>query len=67
MKLVKITHWRCGEVDGCTFLAAPDGITEEQLGRDTETAETQYIEAIKAFEEANKPPPIEPKATSLTP
>ena len=46
MKLVRCDHYRCAELDGTTYLIAPDDTTEEQLEKDAQEAADWQIEAI---------------------
>lgn len=56
MKLVKINHIRCDEWTGTTYLLAPEDTTEEQLQKDVDTAEQNYLQSIKNFEDAGQKP-----------
>lgn len=49
MKLCKISHYKCDEFDGHTFLLGPDNITEEQLSKDAEEAVNYHLNKLREF------------------
>jgi hypothetical protein len=56
MKLVAVTHYRCGEYDGMTYLLAPDDITEDKFDDDVETAMKNHLKAIDDFKSSEPAP-----------
>ena len=57
MKLVKIKHFRCDEIEGFTLLWAPDDKTEEDFANDVDGAVEEYLNVKKNYN-ANNPKPI---------
>ena len=53
-KLVKIEHQRCNEWDGNTYLWGAENLTQEQLEKDVETAQNNYLKAKEDFKKVNK-------------
>lgn len=53
MKLVSITHERCGEFDKNEYYIAPDHLSKDDIDRIVDEAQTAYL---KAKEEAAKIP-----------
>lgn len=58
MKLVRVTHIRCGDYDCATFILAPDKWTEDEINKRVHVAQTKYqdeVRRIKAEDEEEKP------------
>ena len=56
MKLVKCSHYRCGEIDGTTYLMAPDGTTEEEFEKDAQESADWQIAAIQRWRGSHEKP-----------
>jgi hypothetical protein len=56
-RVVKISHVRCGEWDGNTYILAPEGTTQAKLQADTNLAAENYLTAIADFKTQNARPP----------
>ena len=56
MKLVAITHYRCGEPDGHSFLLAKDDLTEEQFEKDVSIAQSNYLAKKEEFKTLREKP-----------
>jgi hypothetical protein len=56
MKLVRVEHYRCGEHDKYEYFVAKDDVTAEQLQKDVEVAQKNYLAALAAREDLGERP-----------
>lgn len=57
MKLVRVDHYRCGEIDGVTYLWAPDDTDEKKLDADIAAAIVKHDVVREEFREQGPKPP----------
>lgn len=56
MKLIRIVHYRCSEVDCATYMMAPDEWSEDQIDEKLRDAQGKYLEAFELAKKDEKPP-----------
>lgn len=56
MKVARIDHIRCGEYSACTIVWVRDNMSQTELEERVETAEREYIAALKEFSEQGERP-----------
>lgn len=54
MKLAKITHERCDEYDGYTYVVVPDEMTQEEFDNAVYSAQKEYIEFVTEYDKVKK-------------
>jgi hypothetical protein len=58
MKLVKVEHYRCGEIDGTSWLVAPDGKDGDAISDDIAAAEDEHMRVCKDVPGDRPPMPV---------
>lgn len=56
MQLIRVTHRRCGDFDGNTFVLAPDEWSRTQAREAIYKAQAAYLDAIETAAKGNVPP-----------
>lgn len=55
MKLVQISHYRCGDYDATQYYMVPDGMSEEDMRKTIDTARDTYLNLSKRLNDLDKP------------
>lgn len=53
--IIKVEHWKCGEVDSSTYLFCQDNKTQDEIDIDVQWAADSHVQELKKFDSSNKP------------